>query len=251
MTFRDLYRWSPPLAITGWIHAVLLVAALVLLPLDSRQVLGISPWIKPIKFNASIILYVWAMAWYVGQLVDRPLLRKLAWTISIAMLAETACIQLQAIRGTTSHFNNATPFDGIVFGVMGMFIAINTVAAAWIAVLYFRETPALTPAVLLGARLGLVLFLIGTVEGGMMIANKAHTVGGPDGGPGLPFLTWSTKFGDLRWAHFIGMHGLQGLPLVGWLVGNKKLVAGAFAAGLAAVLVALVIALQGRPMIAL
>ena len=49
-----------------------------------------------------------------------------------------------------------------------------------------------------------------------------HTVGAPDGGRGLPVTGWSADHGDLRIAHFLGMHGLQVLPLLGWLIRRRR-----------------------------
>jgi hypothetical protein len=217
-TLRVLHRANPVLSWTGWVNVGLAVLALALLPLDQRVVTGALVWIKPLKFALSVLAFVWTLGWLLADLPApaQRSVRRLSWGVALSMAVEQAAIFIQAARGTTSHYNVASVLDGLLFQLMGIFIALNTVLTVWALYLVWRHRPHGPAGYVWGVRLGLLLFLVGSVLGGMMIHLNQHTVGGPDGGPGLPGLGWSTRAGDLRTAHFLGMHALQVVPLLGW-----------------------------------
>jgi hypothetical protein len=85
----------------------------------------------------------------------------------------------------------------------------------------------------------------------------AHTVGAPDGGPGLPGTGWSTEHGDLRIAHFIGLHALQVLPLIAFMMRRRglsvdtrvRLTLTAAGSYFTLVLILLLQALRGQPIL--
>jgi hypothetical protein len=213
----ELHARNPILAVTGWIHWVLFAALVLIYPFDHRTILGISPWIKPMKFASSIAIYVWTLGWYLHYLSERKrLVRIISIGVSALMFGEITLITLQAARGTTSHFNVATPLDAAIFTTMGSMIGSNTLLVAVALLLFFVTKTDIPRAYLWGIRLGMIVFLLASVEGVFMVIHGSHTVGAPDGGPGLPFVNWSRRHGDLRVGHFVGMHALQILPLIGY-----------------------------------
>jgi len=217
----ELWRRDRVLATAGWILVGLLAAMACVAPFDPRLVTGINPWIKPIKFGASIALYLWTLAWLIGYLGGpRWVLQTIRWSVSVIMVGEFLCVAVQAARGTTSHWNNATPFDSAIWTAMSIGIMLNTLLDILVLALFLRPLPRLSRAYRWGIRLGLAVFILGGIEGLWMVFSGAHTVGGPDGGPGLPLLNWSTRAGDLRVAHLLGLHAVQILPLVGHAAGT-------------------------------
>jgi hypothetical protein len=218
--WTELAERNRPLAYGGLAFLAMALVAAVLIPFDNRTVMGINPWIKPLKFDLSAAVYLWALGWLLYALADRfpASVRWISWGVLVCMVVEIICIKVQAVRGVTSHFNVATPLDGIIFGMMGNFIFINTLLTGYATVLFWVSSPAVEAAYLWGIRLGFVTFLLGSLVGVVMVMHNAHSVGVADGGAGLPLLNWSTIGGDLRAAHFVGMHALQLFPLAGYLL---------------------------------
>jgi hypothetical protein len=226
-----------PLALVGLGMVATLALALVGLLVDPRVITGAPAWLKPAKFAVSIALYSFTLLWLLTFVRGHVrLVRLVSWATAIGFVVEMAIIAGQAARGTTSHFNTATPLDGALFSIMGGFIVLVWAMGLLAAALLLRQRLE-EPAFAWSLRLGLLISLIGmaaavpmtmpteaqvaAARSGGMPTSGAHTVGAPDGGPGLPVVGWSTEGGDMRVAHFVGLHGMQLLPAVGWLVSRR------------------------------
>ncbi len=226
-----LWRTSPPLTTVGVLMLVVAGASLVAMLVDPRMITGAPAWLKPFKFAVSTAIYSLTLAWIFESLSDWPRVRRVVgWTTAIVFVLEVAIIDAQAWRGTTSHFNVSTPLDAVLFFVMGGAILMQTLVSVAVAVALWRQRftdRALGWALRLGMTLTIVGALIGPLmtrptaaqladarAGGRMAIAGAHSVGGPDGGPGVPVTGWSREHGDLRVPHFIGLHAIQALALV-------------------------------------
>ncbi len=193
------------------------------LAIDDRSLMGINVWVKPLKFYLSVGVYMLT----VGYLITRyPFSNRLKHgirnTVTITMIFEMAIITFQAARGVQSHYNTSSLFDIILFQSMGVFIGINVLLMVFFMIATLRVKMNTPKAVQYAIFLGWTIMLLGSWAGGQMISQMSHTVGLPDGGEGLPLLNWSTTAGDLRVAHFFGLHAIQIIPLFAVSLGKIK-----------------------------
>jgi hypothetical protein len=258
---RRLLGVNIPLTIAGLGLVLTLGGTLIGLVVDPRAITGAPTWLKPAKFALSFALYAFTLTWLLGYVRGHPrIVRLVGGLTALGLVIEMACIGVQAARGTTSHYNEATPFDALVWGLMGQLIMVIWAMNLLAAILLLRQHLP-DPAWAWSLRLGLLLTLTGTAVAFTMTSQGAHSVGVPDGGPGLPILNWSTVGGDLRAPHFVGLHALQVMPLAGRYLTRRVpgrlgpahrllLVCTAAAVHLGTVLLLLWQALRGQPVIA-
>ena len=215
-------RRDPLLFRVSVAHLLLIPLMMLVAPFDERVVTGLSPWVKPIKFALANAVYLLTVGWLLRDMpASGGARRRVSLLAAVTITAETVLITMQAARGTTSHFNVSTPLDAGVLSVMGLMIVVNTFAVAYVAQRFWRGGANVPAPYLWGVRLGLLIFLLASLEGFVMVGLSSHSVGVADGGPGLPLINWSTRGGDLRVAHFVGMHALQALPLVGYVFSTQ------------------------------
>jgi hypothetical protein len=236
---RRAWMANRSLTFLGLTMLLALLVSLVGIALDPRVITGAPAWLKPAKFAVSIAIYSFTLLWLLTFVQGRPrLVRLVSIATTVSFVVEMVVVVLQVTRGTISHFNAATPLDSALFSIMGMFVVViwlmNLLAAI---LLLIQRLP--DPAFAWALRLGLLLSLVGAASGFLMTrptptqlaaleadqpvaAIGAHSVGVEDGGPGLPVTGWSTTGGDLRVAHFVGLHALQAMPLIGWLLMRRR-----------------------------
>ncbi|OYR42207.1 hypothetical protein DJ82_03100 [Halorubrum sp. Ib24] len=214
-SIRELRRRDPVLSAVAAINAVLFGAFAVGIVFDPTVVNGEPAWLKPTKFAGSIALVCATLGWLGVHLpVDPDFRRRVSRVVGVGLLIEIALIGGQAARGVGSHFNQATVLDGVVGGVMGVTIVVVTVAVAALAVRARNNEFDVHPAFAAGILLGIGWFVVGAFEGAAMIAIQSRVVEATE--PTVPIVGWQLV-GDLRLAHFVGLHALQLLPLTGYL----------------------------------
>lgn len=239
-----VWTTSPVLTAASLLMTVALAAFLVGLLVDPRIITGAPAWLKPAKFAVSTTIYMLTLAWVFAKLPGWPRTRQVVgWITAVILVLEVAIIGTQAWRGTTSHFNIGTPLDAALFSIMGSAIVAQTLTSIAVAVALWRQQFA-DRALGWALRFGVLITILGASTGGLMVGPTAaqldearstgrltiagaHTVGAPDGGPGLPGTGWSLGHGDLRIPHFVGLHAMQVLPFVALAVRRRRSLAAA------------------------
>ena len=220
--FITVKKESPKLY---WIVIIMFfgaIGSLLGLIIDKRTVMGVNVWLKPLKFFISTGIYIFTVGYlimfYPYSNRKKHIIRNL---VSWSLLLEMGIITVQAARGVQSHYNMATLTDGFLFGIMGILILINVLIMLLFAIDTIRLKLKAPKSIQYAILLGWLIIIFGSWVGNLMIGQLAHNIGVKDGGEGLHFFNWSTVAGDLRVAHFFGLHSIQILPLLGYWVYKK------------------------------
>lgn len=257
----ELLERQRALAVYGLAVLLLAAVALALQAIDPRTLHGVGVWVKPAKFLFSVGVFSLTAAWFWGYVrPERRDSRSMRWTARALIASasfELLYIGLQAARGLDSHFNSSSALYDALYGLMGVAALILTATTLPLArEIARRPREGLSRDFAAAVVLGLLLtFLLGSGFGGYMAQTPGHSVGA-EGGRVFLF-GWNRSGGDLRIAHFLGIHAEQAIPLLAALVAGWRVRArwAALAAGTAAY-VALTVAVfaqavAGRPLLPL
>ena len=214
----ELIHRQPTLALFGLVLLSLALPLLVLQLVDTRQLAGVSVWVKPVKFLVSIGAFSLTAAWFFGYIrPERRRSRAMRWTVwtLVAMGSfELLWIGWQASQGLPSHFNATTPFFAIMYALMGVSAVLlvgTTLPMAW--EIGRRPAAGVRPDFAAAVVIGLLLtFVLGGGLGGYMSSQTGHSVGAE--GAMVPLFGWNRGGGDLRVAHFMGIHAQQAIPIL-------------------------------------
>jgi len=208
----------------GWATLValaLIPLSLVLLVFDARVLDGEALWLKPLKFQISMAVLTGTLLIAIGASGFGASLWVRIPSVAVAATAvyELTFLNVQAARGVRSHFNADTLFDRIGGAIMAggagiLVLGAGLIGIAILVVWATKGRAALDDPLMLA--LGLALALggwLGGFTGGAIGANGGPFVGDATG-PFVPLMGWSLTGGDLRIAHFLGLHVMQALPLL-------------------------------------
>jgi hypothetical protein len=211
---------DPVLTTTAAFYFLLTIPTAAALMIDDRLIGGVGVWLKPLKFELSLGLFALTLALMLPMagkaFASTWTGRFVTWGFAIPASLEIAYIVFRAARGEASHFNVGTPAAALGYALMGVGAVTLTATAPVLGwAIWQNRTDRTHPTLRRAVILGLVLtFALGGLEGMVMSASRGHAVGTPaPGDAGLPLFGWLATAGDLRVAHFFGLHAQQAIPL--------------------------------------
>ena len=135
------------LAVGAGLSAVAFAIAVIGLIVDPTVLTGAPAWMKPAKFSFSIAVYLLTLRWILSHVRGHArLLAVLSTIITVALVAEIALVEMQVLRGTTSHYNETSELDAAVWYAMGGIVSlvlIATIAAGGLALKHRGLDPGL------------------------------------------------------------------------------------------------------------
>jgi hypothetical protein len=218
-----LFAPEPRFALLGLLLAFSMAPALLAMQLDPRLFQGESIWLKPLKFQFALAVYLLSLAYFArflpAGMVDSRNMRIFTAVVIFCVLAELAWIGGAAMFGTASHFNLTGPVMAGIYGLMGLFAVTLTSVSLVYGIAIWRNPAGLpNPALRLSVALGLILtFVLTVIVAGYMSAQPGHLVGTAVTGARVPIMGWSREVGDLRLPHFLATHAMHAIPLAGLL----------------------------------
>ena len=196
------------LYLTGFLLLVSAIFHTVVLIVTGGTLKGDVSLRKAISFGEAFGLTAVSLAWF---LTFVPKKRVIWWILSsiyaVATFVEVFLVTMQIWRGVPSHFNFSTPFDTVVFSLMGVSIGLHAplILGVLLCSVFFLKAPSIFRWTITS---GMLLLVISLVFGIVMIMNNSNTIG---------------LLGQMKVPHALALHAAQVLPLLGLLLSFTNL----------------------------
>ena len=224
-SFGDDYLTRSLLA-CAFISAAIFIGLLGPYLIEDRMLDGHNVWLKPQKFAISLFVHFMTVA-LATQFLTQKIRAQRILTISVgvtmaAHVFEFVWVIFQAGRAHRSHFNYDTNLESLMYAGMGiavMFLVWIAFIVGWKIWRTAENKSGLAWGFAIGLMGGTLLTLV--LAGYMSMSGWRQVGEHPIGGAEVPLFGWSRVVGDLRPAHFVALHMMQSLPILGWVADRR------------------------------
>ncbi|MBU0798410.1 MAG: hypothetical protein KJ825_14350, partial [Alphaproteobacteria bacterium] len=161
--FLGLFGAERLFAATALVLLLMIPSTLLAMAFDGRTLLGENLWIKPLKFEMSLTVYFFTLAffarWLPAGMTQTRWYRLFAGGVVLSTALEMIWIVAAAAHGVPSHFNQDIPFMAAIYPLMGV-LATYLVSSSLIYGLAIRRAGGLEPAFRFSVIWGLILTFV-------------------------------------------------------------------------------------------